>query len=184
MKTLLFPGKNTGYLVLEKNGDYVYGDETPEGEVYATSDLVGKVNPKKKGKKQGLQPKPKKAEDCEKQICGLLPTEGLAGSNHHRSMQTELARLSKRSLATTQGVVKNLVVLLRYKNHKKRELPSVEDIDILMNSETPHPDICPTGSLKGVYKELSYGKLTIESTVTEWYTTSETEAWYAGGRSV
>jgi hypothetical protein len=43
--------------------------------------------------------------------------------------------------------------------------------------------LCPVGSLKSIYKEVSYGELVIESTVTEWFVTEQTEAWYADGDS-
>eukprot|EP00980_Cylindrotheca_fusiformis_P031778 scaffold26944_cov127-Cylindrotheca_fusiformis.AAC.3 len=88
----------------------------------------------------------------------------------------------------TTGVLKNLVILLRFKDHAKNKkrvekTPTREDIDVLMNSEEPDRDLCPAGSLKSIYKELSYGKLVIESTITEWFVTDETEAWYADGAS-
>jgi hypothetical protein len=90
----------------------------------------------------------------------------------------------RRTVATT-GTLKNLVVLLYFNDHHevKRNVPSVEDIKVLMNSDEPDDDLCPTGSLKGVYRENSYGQLTIESTVTEWFVTEKSEKWYADGVS-
>jgi M6 family metalloprotease-like protein len=52
-----------------------------------------------------------------------------------------------------------------------------------MNSEEAHPTLAPTGSLKMVYWENSYGQLTIESTVTDWVQVRNHESYYAAGTS-
>ena len=52
-----------------------------------------------------------------------------------------------------------------------------------MNSENNDPVLAPTGSLKMVYLENSYGQLTIESEVTDWINVSNSEIYYANGRS-
>eukprot|EP00535_Pseudo-nitzschia_heimii_P006701 CAMPEP_0197180818 /NCGR_PEP_ID=MMETSP1423-20130617/5293_1 /TAXON_ID=476441 /ORGANISM="Pseudo-nitzschia heimii, Strain UNC1101" /LENGTH=686 /DNA_ID=CAMNT_0042630947 /DNA_START=138 /DNA_END=2198 /DNA_ORIENTATION=- len=77
---------------------------------------------------------------------------------------------NRRSALPTTGTIKNLVVLLQFKDHEqqRRILPSYDDVESLMDT------------LADVYRENSFGKLTIESTVIpEWYTTSHEEAWYA-----
>ena len=51
-----------------------------------------------------------------------------------------------------------------------------------MNHEGPH-DLCPTGSVRDVFLENSYGALQIESTVTDWILLNETEAYYSNGVS-
>eukprot|EP00993_Chasmostoma_nieuportense_P004016 NODE_46_length_3754_cov_28.788530_g42_i0.p1 GENE.NODE_46_length_3754_cov_28.788530_g42_i0~~NODE_46_length_3754_cov_28.788530_g42_i0.p1 ORF type:complete len:1190 (-),score=215.05 NODE_46_length_3754_cov_28.788530_g42_i0:177-3746(-) len=76
------------------------------------------------------------------------------------------------------GVLKNLVIPLRFSDHQNRTLPSIADLDILFNSETFHP-LCPTGSVRMVYQELSYGKLTVHSEVQDWIDLKNTEAHYA-----
>jgi M6 family metalloprotease-like protein len=65
-------------------------------------------------------------------------------------------------------------------------LPSQSDISKLYNSATPttsgaKADIAPTGSVRQVYLENSYGQFTIETTVTEWITLPNTEEYYAAG---
>jgi hypothetical protein len=97
-------------------------------------------------------------------------------------------RSTEETTAQTTGVLKNLVVLLQFQDHsqnKKRseQIPTREEIEILVNSDEPDPILCPVGSLKSIYKEVSYGELVIESTVTEWVVTEQTEAWYADGDS-
>ena len=87
-----------------------------------------------------------------------------------------------RRTATT-GTLKNLVILLKFKDHEKRTVPSKKDIAVLMNSEDVEENLAPTGSLKMIYRNNSYGQLTIESEVTDWITLNNTEKYYAGGES-
>lgn len=152
----------------------MYVDESHDGEAYITTERVGQSNPGSKGMKKGA----KVPKDCTKKICG------------HPELDEEyffepyaIKGASRRRGAQTTGSLKNLVVLIRWKDHDKRTLPSVTEIDTLMNAEEPDEKLCKTGSLKGVYKEISHGQLTIESTVTPWITVSNTEAWYADGSS-
>lgn len=100
---------------------------------------------------------------------------GRREEQHHRRTAT----------AQTIGTLKNLVILLKFEDHKdqKRPLPSKEDVTVLMNSENNDPVLAPTGSLKMVYLENSYGQLTIESEVTDWINVSNSEIYYANGRS-
>ena len=58
---------------------------------------------------------------------------------------------------------------------------SKEDYEVLFNSDAPDPELAPTGSVKSLYLENSYGDLTIESTVVDWIPLSKPEAYYAGG---
>lgn len=90
------------------------------------------------------------------------------------------------------GTFPNLVLLLRFKDHENRELPSGQDIDRLYNSEdTPlddrqpldkeGDDITPTGSVRQVYFANSHSTFTVETTVIDWITLSGTEKYYADG---
>ena len=92
---------------------------------------------------------------------------------------------NKRLLSTSKsiGTLKNLVILLKFKDHKKRKLPSREDIDVLMNSEEIDEKLAPTGSLKMLYRQNSYGLLTIESLVTDWIVLDEKEEYYANNQA-
>jgi hypothetical protein len=105
------------------------------------------------------------------------PTGSLRGSNqqspdHHRRLRT-----------ATIGTLNNLVVLIRFRDHQRRSVPTKNQINVLMNSEEAHPTLAPTGSLKMVYWENSYGQLTIESTVTDWVQVRNHESYYAAGTS-
>lgn len=81
------------------------------------------------------------------------------------------------------GTVKNLVVLIRFDDHASRTLPSQSDFDTLFNAVGGHPTLAPTGSIRDIYLENSYGQLTLDSTVLDWINVSETEAYYANGQS-
>ncbi len=85
------------------------------------------------------------------------------------------------------GTVKNLVVMIRFSNHVGRTLPSIADMGVLFNATGGHPTLAPTGSIKDVYFENSYGQMTLNSVVNpligDWIMVSNTEAYYANGRS-
>jgi hypothetical protein len=179
------------------NGYFVYAEEDDYGGLRPTTERVGRSSPNSKGMKKGARNHA--ARNCFKQICGGIP--------HSMSLDVDLNCEDKncgkrgrrgrhlvgndpgpdfhsRRTVETTGTLKNLVVLLNFDNHHRdgRSLPSVADIEILMNNDGPHP-LCPTGSVKDVYEEISYGQLTMDSTVTSWFATSEDEDWYADGRS-
>jgi len=131
--------------------------------------------------------------DCFKHFCGKIPEpistdldrNNRNGGRHLRkqnpivdresSMEVGSAQFHRRqSTLPTTGIIKNLVILLKFNDHEKqrRNLPEYDDIERLMDT------------LTDVYLENSFGKLTIESTIIpEWYTTTHDEAWYAEGKS-
>jgi M6 family metalloprotease-like protein len=80
-------------------------------------------------------------------------------------------------------MLKNLVIPIRFSDHKHRTLPSRDDIDILFNEEEGHPILAPTGSIRDVFTANSYGKFTLDSEVFGWVDLPETEAYYADGVS-
>mmetsp|Transcript_19681 Transcript_19681/g.41280 ORF Transcript_19681/g.41280 Transcript_19681/m.41280 type:complete len:1475 (-) Transcript_19681:335-4759(-) len=107
----------------------------------------------------------------------------------------------------TTGTFKNLVLLLRFSDHANRVLPTQSDISRLYNSEDHFiptnkylaeassgkdggrgkgedddiDDIVPSGSVRQVYLQNSYGTFTIETTVIDWITLKHTESYYASG---
>ena len=89
----------------------------------------------------------------------------------------------RRRTTATIGTLQNLVVMIRFRDHINRVLPTPGDIDVLMNNEEIDDILAPTGSLKMIYWENSYGQLTIESKVLDWIDVPETEAYYADGNS-
>jgi M6 family metalloprotease-like protein len=109
---------------------------------------------------------------------------GNGNHSHIRGAGRELQQVIPLS-SITHGTLHNLVILIRFTDHKNRTLPSRADIDILMNHDGPHP-LCPTGSVRDVVLQNSYGALTLESTVIDWIDLDNTESYYANnvtGRS-
>ena len=81
------------------------------------------------------------------------------------------------------GTIKNLVVLIRFANHGGRDVPSIGDVDILMNAVDVHATLAPTGSVRGVYLENSYNQIDLQSEVQPWVQVSGTEQYYANSNS-
>lgn len=75
--------------------------------------------------------------------------------------EMELTRGGARKLnrklgsAPTSGNVPNLVVIFKFSDHASRDVPSVDDIEILMNSEVPVSGIAPTSGVKKVFLDNS-----------------------------
>ena len=88
----------------------------------------------------------------------------------------------RRLSITASGQVPNLVCLIRFQDHSGRTLPSKQQITNLMNQEGGGDD-CPTGSVRDIYLENSYGTFDLTSVVTDWYDCSLTEAQAAGSDS-
>lgn len=78
------------------------------------------------------------------------------------------------------GILRNLVIPMKWSDHQDRILPSQEQLDTLMNNDGPHP-LCPTGSLRDVFLENSYGSLTLNSVVLDWIPMDNTEVHYSNG---
>ncbi|KAL3923590.1 MAG: hypothetical protein SGILL_001570 [Bacillariaceae sp.] len=90
-----------------------------------------------------------------------------------------------RRLVRTTGTLRNLVIPLLWADHVNRTTHPVEDLDILMNVEGFHP-LAPTGSVRNVFLENSYGALQLNSTVVDWVVVNNTERYFSddvGGRS-
>jgi hypothetical protein len=89
----------------------------------------------------------------------------------------------RRAAISTTGTLKNLVIPIRFKDHAERTLPSQADLSVLFNNNGPDPKLCPTGSVKDVFQENSYGKLIVESTVLPWVQVELEEAVIANKKS-
>jgi hypothetical protein len=81
------------------------------------------------------------------------------------------------------GTKKNLMIPMKFANHVDRKVPTIEELTILMNNESPDDKICPTGSVRDVFLASSYNQLILDTTVAPWVTLPNTEAYYADGTS-
>ena len=151
-----------GYTVVQDEaGRYVYARLDEEGDWAPTDQVVGAVEP----------------PDIERRL--LPPPEVM--------QRMALARLPESGIparaAAPVGIVKNLVVLMRFSDHQGRTLPTSAELTTLFNAPGGDPALAPTGSIHDFYRENSYGRLSLESTVVGWLTLPRTEAYYANGES-
>jgi hypothetical protein len=111
----------------------------------------------------------------------------------------ETNRGGRRRLVRMGDNIKVLVLLVRFKDHAKRELPAKSYYDDLFNGKSG-TETNPVGNIADYFFDLSLGKykgkkdspiththaLTAQTTVTfdvqDWQTTDNTEAFYAGGK--
>lgn len=151
-----------GHTVVRDGDKYVYARLDDQGRLAPSEHQVGKVDPSS----VGLQPR-------------ILPQREVRKARAAR--MAALEPKVPRKIQTT-GTLKNLVLLVKFSDHtlEQHTLPK-EDFEVLFNSDTPHPVLAPTGSVKSLYLENSYGALTIESTIVDWIELPQTEAYYAGG---
>ena len=79
------------------------------------------------------------------------------------------------------GTLKNLVIMIQWKGHDVSDIP-VSKYESLFNLPLgSKDDNAPTGSVKDYFFNQSYGKLTIESTLSPWIQSSYTMAEASGG---
>ena len=124
--------------------------------------------------------------DCHNKICG----EHTENSQHGpRSRKRSLRGVNSDQLSSAgrpralyggKKRLRNLVLLLQWSDHSDRMLPTREDYEILMNNDGPH-SLCPTGSVRDVFLQNSYGALEVDSYVTDWIPMNGTEAYYSNG---
>lgn len=83
-----------------------------------------------------------------------------------------------RRLSPSVGQVRVLVLLVRFKNHKNRALPSQEYFEELFNGG----DDSDVGSIKDYFRFSSLGQYRVQFDVRDWFDLPETEAFYSEGR--
>ena len=116
-----------------------------------TGDLIATTIPIRKKEKNGLVGSSplslgvtrheKASEKIRRQKCG----DCYNAKGHGRELQ--------RTLVSTMGTLKNLMVLFRFKDHTTRSLPSKAAIDVLMNHQgdgvnVAYHALAPTGSVR------------------------------------
>ncbi len=156
-----------GFTVVRENNTYRYATLDDTQQLTPTRWRVGDVDPAQ----VGLSPK-------------TLPPSSVRlrlRQEHKQAFAAEHA-----SAAMTAGVTgtrKNIVIMMRFADHLTRPLPSNADIDTLFNAVGGDPVLAPTGSVRDVYLENSYGQFSLDSTVVGWVDLPQTESYYANGAS-
>lgn len=80
-----------------------------------------------------------------------------------------------------KGTTRVIVVLVRFKDHANRPMPPRQDYDVLFNSRSKDPVICPTGSVDEFFRLQSLNQYRIKADVQEWVLAPETEEYYSYG---
>jgi M6 family metalloprotease-like protein len=166
-----FLSDSEGYTVIENECDanFVYASHnSTSGELVSSGIVVGQGDPTEAGIPRGLRPynyQPYTRRQLFEQ------------TSARESFSQQDRRLSLPSM------MKNLVVLIRFSDHKGRALPSRSDINILFNRLDSDHHLAPTGSVKDVFRINSYGKFTLQSSIYGWIDLPKTESYYANGIS-
>ncbi|KAG7358663.1 secreted metalloprotease [Nitzschia inconspicua] len=171
----------------DENGDFVYANLDQSGKLLPTKRKVGLFKPRM-GQLKNLRDSFESIDCnhflCQDELSNWEPDEQeeimLTVNEATSNLSVNGTSHQRRKLSPT-GIRKNLVVLMRFKDHTNRRLPSRQDMDILFNGDErackENPAICKdSGSVKNYWKKFSHGKLDIQSTVTEWVTVDFTEA--------
>eukprot|EP00978_Attheya_sp_CCMP212_P039419 scaffold204661_cov37-Attheya_sp.AAC.1 len=164
-------------IVANTNGRYVYGEtDDLTGLVESTSCGVNECNPMAMG--LATRQMPTLAAHLEE--CGEFCKQPI-------KLNPKIDEYKRKKLLANNGIgsirrnlgtgitLKNLVVLLRFKDHKDRELPSNDIFEKLFNSESTDQNFFPTGSIRTLFKQNSFDELTLDSVVHGWIDLDITE---------
>jgi M6 family metalloprotease-like protein len=151
-----------GFTVIQQGDWFQYAQLDSNGRLIATGLNVGKSNPQAAGLQQGI-----------------LPSSGIRAQSALTSPDMGIGI----DAVPPFGNIKNLVVLIRFSDHAARSVPNETNVGKLMNSVNPDVTFAPTGSVRGLYLENSYGQMTLDSTIALWVTVPNTESYYANGNS-
>jgi len=156
-------GKTPGYTVVrDDDGRYVFAAIGDDGDLAPSEEVVGTDEPPAELRRR------------------LLPVQRrieAAAQARMPGMHDAPQRVSP------AGDVQNLVILMRFRDHRQRQLPTAADFNVIFNAPGGDPALAPTGSIFDVYEENSYGQLKLRSKVVGWVDLPKTEAQYAAGQS-
>ena len=161
-----------GYTVVRNKDWFEYAERGQSGHLNPNGMIVGRDNPQALGLQKHVLPSAAVRAAGIRRVNGVSTSEGVSAGPEG---------------VAPSGNVKNLVVMVRFSDHAGRTLPSAADVSILFNAVGGDPTLAPTGSVRDVYFENSYGQMTLNSSVNpgigDWITVSNTEAYYANGQS-
>jgi M6 family metalloprotease-like protein len=164
-----------GFTVVAKGEAYYYAQLNAGGQLEATAWLAGSVDPATKGLTPGILPpkalRPPNLNDGHAPYRPWIPKSTPAKSAGGVTVQSIAA----------SGTVKNLVILCLFKGHTiAANARQQSDYDTLFNKVGGDTVLAPTGSVRDAYTEMSYNKVTLQSTVLAWVTLPQDMAYYAG----
>jgi hypothetical protein len=167
------------------------GQDSESPFAYAVTDGQGKLVASEYLVKPGVNP-----DDVADLQADVRPHNARASRRHQsRRLQSNddgyplsLPLASKNGTTLT---IQNFVLRIRFADHVNHTLPDSAAYDKLMNGQFVHgscdaaDESCsaPTGSVTDYFREQSYGKLAVNSTVSEWVDLPHNQAYYAAGCS-
>lgn len=169
------------YTVMQDDqGFYVYAKpEQSNGTMMPDEMIFGEVDPEEIGLAKNILPNMTMREQECGRMCQQYDDEGDAMSPMNGDRRNRALSSFNRNLPR-----KNLVLLLRFNDHRDRALPRVSDYEVLFNGPRGHSILGGSGSVRDVFAVNSYGDLVLESIVYDrWITLPNTEAHYADGQS-
>ena len=177
----------TDYTVIcDECGDWFYADVGENGRLVATPSRVGAASPRLNTPKNLHMHV--EALDCEHELCPDNAGPSRAGNLliEDGDEDIELRRQRRLRKLSSGGVLNNLVVLMRFSDHRGRDLPTQQELNILFNGSEEdcrnNAAICgDSGSVQSYYRTFSHGQLTINSHVTQWIDVPYTESQAADG---
>ncbi len=159
------------------SGKWFYAMVNGEGKLEKSAFLAGKGTPGSVGLRKHLRPRefpPREGRSPQKESkAALWPTPSSV-----KDATDWLA--AKGDQPAAPSTLKNLVILARFADHTT--LFSRSDFEDLFN-QTGYFTDGAYGSVREYFLQASHGALSIESTVTEWVTLPEDEAYYAANDS-
>jgi M6 family metalloprotease-like protein len=85
-----------------------------------------------------------------------------------------------RDIVKSKGLLRVLVLLVRFTDHEERDLPSKDDISALWNAnEGESTDFLPTGSIREFMRRNSYSNFDLQADVMDWTMTDNSEIYYS-----
>jgi M6 family metalloprotease-like protein len=112
-------------------------------------------------------------------ICEDMSVEKCSAWDH--TMQDNARNLQE--IVSKSGQLKVLVLLVRFTDHAKKELPPVSEFNSLFNSASIDELTVPTGSINAWFKANSLGRYQIDADVLDWMMTNNTEAFFSKSQS-
>jgi len=79
------------------------------------------------------------------------------------------------------GRITKLIIMVRFRNHRHRKLPTREQYDVIFNRKNGHPELAPEGSASDYSRQISYGQMEINSHIVDWIDLPNDEDYYANG---
>ena len=176
-----------GYSIIKDTStkDWVYSEKGLGGSLKKTPHKVGRADPKRIGLTKHLledagvsAAKARRRERDTSRRPRSAPSTSISISGAQPLNSSTLPADRPQSTPITTGTMKNLVILARFSDQSSTYTQA--QFDSLFN-QVGYTTDGAVGSVKDFYTQVSYGKLTVNSTVSQWVTLPQPAAYYGAG---